>query len=100
MTWQTQINLCFDAIFGYLFCNLTSMVCVSCHVLTLLVLLSQGGDLFDAIVHCHHFTEATCKRIVRDLGHALLYLHGKKIVHRDIKPENLFVSGDSHFCIP
>ena len=61
------------------------------HIL-IIISLHQGGDLFDAIIQCHHLTEATSKRITRDLGHALLYLHGKKIVHRDIKPENIFVS--------
>lgn len=29
--------------------------------------------------------------MVRDLTHALKYLHDKMIVHRDIKPENLLV---------
>ena len=61
-------------------------------IFSIIISLHQGGDLFDAIIQCHHLTEATSKRITRDLGHALLYLHGKKIVHRDIKPENIFVS--------
>jgi len=53
-----------------------------------------GGELFDRIVEApgQHFTEKTAADIMRQLMHALKYLHGKKIVHRDLKPENFLLA--------
>ena len=42
-----------------------------------------------------HFTEKTAADIMRQLMHALKYLHGKKIVHRDLKPENFLLADKS-----
>lgn len=56
-----------------------------------------GGELFDRIVAAEsgHFTEKTAADIMRQLMHALSYLHGKKIVHRDLKPENFLLQNES-----
>ena len=51
----------------------------------------KGGDLFDAIAVDTKYTESVSRGMIRDLTHALKYLHDKMIVHRDIKPENLLV---------
>lgn len=53
-----------------------------------------GGELFDRIVEApgQHFTEKTAADVMRQLMHALSYLHGKKIVHRDLKPENFLLA--------
>ena len=58
----------------------------------LYVLLSQGADLFDVVLHCQHFCEADVICAMKQLSMALVYLHAHKIAHRDIKLENIFVS--------
>lgn len=52
----------------------------------------QGGDLFCAIMERLCFKESDTVVAMRNLGHALMYLHNHKIVHRGVSPENLFVS--------
>lgn len=53
-----------------------------------------GGELFDRIVESPmgHFTEKSAADVMRQLMHALSYLHSKKIVHRDLKPENFLLA--------
>ena len=51
------------------------------------------GDLYFAILECHHFCESDVAVVMWSLGHALMYLHNHKIVHRGISAESLFVSG-------
>ncbi|CAL1540689.1 unnamed protein product [Lymnaea stagnalis] len=53
--------------------------------------LVKGGDLFDAITQSVKFGEMESALMVKDLCHALFYLHSRHIVHRDLKPENLLV---------
>ncbi len=57
----------------------------------LLMELVTGGDLFDAITQSGRFTEPSAACMIRDISHALEYIHSKSIAHRDIKPENLLV---------
>ena len=65
--------------------------CTFC-VNTECILISQGTDLFDAVLHCQHFSEVDANFAMKQLSMALVYLHAHKIVHRDIKLENIFVS--------
>lgn len=64
-----------------------------------MVILLQGGDLFDAITSTNKYTERDASGMLYNLASAIKYLHSLNIVHRDIKPENLLVSGDSSFSI-
>ncbi|MES1916015.1 MAG: hypothetical protein MHM6MM_007877 [Cercozoa sp. M6MM] len=50
--------------------------------------LCRGGELFDRIVECHHFSEKMASSLVRSMLQALDYCHSRSIVHRDLKPEN------------
>ncbi|XP_067687448.1 serine/threonine-protein kinase DCLK3-like [Haliotis asinina] len=59
--------------------------------LYLVMELVKGGDLFDAITQSVKFGEVDSANMVKDLCHALFYLHSRNIVHRDLKPENLLV---------
>lgn len=64
-----------------------------------MVILLQGGDLFDAITSTNKYTERDASGMLYNLASAIKYLHSLNIVHRDIKPENLLVSEDSSFSI-
>lgn len=64
-----------------------------------MVILLQGGDLFDAITSTNKYTERDASGMLYNLASAIKYLHSLNIVHRDIKPENLLVSEDSAFSI-
>lgn len=62
-----------------------------------MVILLQGGDLFDAITSTNKYTERDASGMLYNLASAIKYLHSLNIVHRDIKPENLLVSENSAF---
>lgn len=64
-----------------------------------MVILLQGGDLFDAITSTNKYTERDASGMLYNLASAIKYLHSLNIVHRDIKPENLLVSEGSAFSI-
>jgi len=53
--------------------------------------LIEGGELFDAIVQRHHFSEHDAAVIISSVLGAVEYLHGNNICHRDLKPENLLL---------
>ena len=54
--------------------------------------LMKGGELFNAIVSMHSFSEAQAQRCVLTLLCTLDYCHQRGIVHRDLKPENLLLA--------
>lgn len=51
----------------------------------------SGGELFDYLVARKRLSETEVRTIMRDLFHALLYIHSKGFAHRDIKPENILM---------
>lgn len=53
--------------------------------------LVEGGELFDAIVARHHFSEHDAATIISATLSAVKYLHERNICHRDLKPENLLL---------
>mmetsp|Transcript_17443 Transcript_17443/g.27299 ORF Transcript_17443/g.27299 Transcript_17443/m.27299 type:complete len:526 (+) Transcript_17443:35-1612(+) len=58
--------------------------------------LLEGGELFDRIVDpSHKITEKMAAALVRDMLHAIQYLHDHSIVHRDLKPENFVFENES-----
>lgn len=57
--------------------------------------LMKGGELFDYIIERGMLTENDAIAIMRQVLHALKFIHEKNIIHRDIKPENLMLK-DKH----
>jgi len=55
--------------------------------------LVDGSELFDRIVDKGYYSEKNTVHIVKQILHAVKYLHEKGIAHRDLKPENLLCSG-------
>ncbi|KAK1756162.1 serine/threonine protein kinase [Echria macrotheca] len=51
--------------------------------------LATGGDLFSLFTRYEVFKEIEIRWIVRQILHAVVYIHGKGVAHRDIKPENI-----------
>merc|ERR1719265_135011 len=54
----------------------------------LILELCTGGELFDRIIDCGHFTEAQAAVVMQNMFRALFYMHENHICHRDLKPEN------------
>eukprot|EP00756_Hemistasia_phaeocysticola_P052022 Hpha_TRINITY_DN27210_c0_g1::TRINITY_DN27210_c0_g1_i1::g.140737::m.140737/K08794/CAMK1; calcium/calmodulin-dependent protein kinase I len=52
----------------------------------------KGGMLLKQIERSTSFSEATARRMVRQLLLAVEFMHGKGIVHRDLKPANLLLT--------
>jgi len=50
--------------------------------------LCLGGELFDRIIECGHFTEVQAAMIMQQILRAIYYMHNMNIMHRDLKPEN------------
>jgi len=56
--------------------------------------LVDGSELFDRIVDKGYYSEKSTVHIVKQILHAVKYLHEQGIAHRDLKPENLLCSGE------
>merc|ERR1719238_1047777 len=57
--------------------------------------LCAGGELFDRIIECGHFTEVQVAILMQQIIRAIYYMHENKVCHRDLKPENfLFMTKD------
>ena len=57
--------------------------------------LVKGGELYDAVGHYGHLTEAKARRYLQQLVDALDYCHSKGVYHRDLKPENILVDSEA-----
>ena len=57
--------------------------------------LLEGGELFDYIVSKTRLTESEAAGIIRQLLHALNYMHSRGFAHRDLKPENVLIASRS-----
>lgn len=51
-----------------------------------------GGELSNYLQTSGKIPEDMVKSISRQILHALLYLHKRKITHRDIKPDNILIA--------
>merc|ERR1711953_320176 len=49
----------------------------------------HGGPLLELIQRRKFLTEKEASSIVRNLAHALSFLHSRGIAHRDLKPDNV-----------
>jgi serine/threonine-protein kinase RCK2 len=59
-------------------------------MLTDLVLVMEGGELFHQIVKLTYFSENLARHVILQVAHGIRHLHEERgVVHRDIKPENL-----------
>ncbi|KAJ3074116.1 hypothetical protein HDU98_012054 [Podochytrium sp. JEL0797] len=56
---------------------------------------AKGGELFDRIISCGHFSERDTRIVMTQLFSALEYLHARNIVHRDLKPENILLASEA-----
>jgi calcium/calmodulin-dependent protein kinase I len=62
------------------------------NLLSLVMELVNGGELFYKIVDKGSYSEREARDIIRQLVEGVDYLHSKGIAHRDLKPENLLCS--------
>eukprot|EP00435_Cladocopium_sp_Y103_P033457 s1142_g8.t1 len=53
-----------------------------------------GGDMLQDIIRQGRFLEPHAKRLVRQLGDAMTYVHSRNVVHRDLKPENILLTSN------
>jgi len=63
-------------------------------LISLVMELITGGELFYKIVEKGNYSEKDAQGIVRQMVQGVSYLHGEGIAHRDLKPENLLCSGE------
>jgi len=63
-------------------------------VISLVMELVTGGELFYKIVEKGNYSEKEAAGIVKQMIQGVEYLHGEGICHRDLKPENLLCSGE------
>lgn len=61
--------------------------------LNIVMELVRGQPLSDYLDQKKRIPEPECQIVVRQMMHALLYLHSKGIVHRDLKLDNVMVDG-------
>jgi calcium/calmodulin-dependent protein kinase I len=54
----------------------------------------SGGELFEQIVDSNGLPENRAAPIIKQISHAVQYLHSLNIVHRDVKPENILLTDD------
>ncbi|CAM9475846.1 unnamed protein product, partial [Hapterophycus canaliculatus] len=52
---------------------------------------ATGGELFDRLVTKGAHSEHDAASLLREVMHAVAYLHGHSIIHFDIKPENILL---------
>jgi len=64
-----------------------------------MIVVIQGGDLFDAITQSVKYDEPQAAKMITDMAEALFYLHSRNIVHRDLKPENVLVRLNTSGCL-
>ncbi|RLN97138.1 hypothetical protein BBJ28_00024050 [Nothophytophthora sp. Chile5] len=57
----------------------------------LIIEYAPQGELYKKLMRANRFTEQQSALYIKELAHALIYMHGKHVIHRDIKPENLLV---------
>jgi serine/threonine-protein kinase len=55
---------------------------------------ADGRSLRALMKEKGRFSTEEALRVARQVGSALVYLHGKGVVHRDLKPENVMVDAD------
>jgi len=60
-------------------------------ILSIVMDLMEGGELYDEIINRETFTEKEAAYVLAQLLEALVYLHAKGFVHRDLKLENLLL---------
>jgi len=53
--------------------------------------LCEGGDLCDKLLEVNVFSELETFGLMKQIMHAVTYMHSKEIAHRDIKPENFLL---------
>ncbi|CAN0326792.1 unnamed protein product [Lampetra planeri] len=63
--------------------------------LLLVMEMMEGGELFNRISQCRHFTEKQASKVTQQISRALQHCHSLNIAHRDLKPENLLFKDNS-----
>lgn len=59
--------------------------------------LAVGGELFDRILDCGHFSEMDAAKVTKQVMRGIAHMHSMGACHRDLKPENLLmVTGDKN----
>ena len=61
--------------------------------LVIITEIISGGNVFQQLQLKKHFSEDLARTYMKQLLHAVNYMHQKQYVHRDLKPENLLIDG-------
>lgn len=54
--------------------------------------LCAGGELFDRIIACGHYSERAAADLIRQIVNVVHICHFMGVMHRDLKPENFLLS--------